>query len=66
LRQVAIDGSKTYFDTNVSEHHHYFIEGENDLIDIPHSEATVGTPIPSEGYEVVRVDVVVRLRRKPR
>src|SRR3984893_9749548 len=24
LRQVAVDGSKTYFDTNVSQHHHFF------------------------------------------
>ena len=35
LRQVAVDGSKTYFDTNVSQHHHFFVEGENDLLDIP-------------------------------
>jgi Fur family transcriptional regulator, iron response regulator len=67
LRQVAVDGSKTYFDTNVSEHHHFFIEGENDLIDIPHSEVMVDrTPIPPEAYEVTRIDVVVRLRRKGR
>jgi Fur family transcriptional regulator, iron response regulator len=65
LRQVAVDGSKTYFDTNVSQHHHFFIESENDLVDIPHAEVVVGrTPTPPEGYEVVRVDVVVRLRRK--
>jgi Fur family transcriptional regulator, iron response regulator len=67
LRQVAVDGSKTYFDTNVSQHHHFYIESENDLVDIPHSEVVVGlTPTPPEGYEVVRVDVVVRLRRKSR
>ena len=67
LRQVAVDGSKTYFDTNVSQHHHFFIESENDLVDIPHSEVVVGrTPTPPEGYEVVRVDMVVRLRRKSR
>jgi Fur family transcriptional regulator, iron response regulator len=67
LRQVAVDGSKTYFDTNVSEHHHFFIEGENDLIDILPSEVVVGsTPVPPEGYEVARIDVVVRLRRKRR
>src|SRR5262245_27155020 len=32
LRQVAVDGSKTYFDTNVSQHHHFFVEGENSLL----------------------------------
>ncbi|OLB73872.1 MAG: hypothetical protein AUI16_16060 [Alphaproteobacteria bacterium 13_2_20CM_2_64_7] len=67
LRQVAVDGSKTYFDTNVSQHHHFFIEGENDLLDIPDKDVVVGrTPIPPEGYEVARIDVVVRLRRKAR
>jgi len=67
LRQVAVDGSKTYFDTNVSPHHHFFIETKNDLVDIPQSEVVVGrTPTPPEGYDVVRVDVVVRLRPKAR
>ena len=67
LRQVAVDGSKTYFDTNVSQHHHFFIEGENDLLDIPDADVVVGkTPVPPEGYEVARIDVVVRLRRKGR
>ncbi|MGZ3361584.1 MAG: Fur family transcriptional regulator, partial [Xanthobacteraceae bacterium] len=65
LRQVAVDGSKTYFDTNVSQHHHFFVEGENDLLDIPNADVVVGkTPIPPEGYEVARIDVVVRLRRQ--
>jgi Fur family iron response transcriptional regulator len=67
LRQVALDGAKTYFDTNVSQHHHFFIEGENSLLDIPNNEVVVGkTPVPPEGYEVARIDVVVRVRRKGR
>ena len=67
LRQVAVDGSKTYFDTNSTQHHHFFVEGENALLDIADSDVIVGkTPIPPEGYEIVRIDVVVRLRRKGR
>jgi Fur family transcriptional regulator, iron response regulator len=65
LRQVAVDGSKTYFDTNSTQHHHFFVEDENALVDIASSEMMVGkTPTPPEGYEIARVDVVVRLRRK--
>ena len=65
LRQVAVDGSKAYFDTNASAHHHFFVEGEDELLDIPGAEVLVGkTPAPPEGYEISRVDVVVRLRRK--
>jgi Fur family transcriptional regulator, iron response regulator len=66
LRQVAVDGCKTYFDTNVSQHHHFFVEGENDLLDIPPADVVVGkTPVPPEGYEIDRIDVVVRLRKRP-
>jgi Fur family transcriptional regulator, iron response regulator len=65
LRQVAVDGSKAYFDTNNSDHHHFFIEDLNDLMDIPSDDVVVGkAPTPPEGYEIDRIDVVVRLRRK--
>ena len=65
LRAVAIDSSKTYFDTNTSEHHHFFIEDENRVVDVPTSQITVGDmPEPPEGMEIARVDVIVRLRAK--
>jgi len=65
LRQVAVDGSRAYFDTNNSMHHHFFIEEQNELLDIPASDVMVGNaPVPPEGYEIARIDVVVRLRRK--
>jgi Fur family iron response transcriptional regulator len=65
LRQVAVDGSKTYFDTNVSDHHHFFVEGENALVDIPNADVALDKlPTAPTGYEVARVDVVVRLRKK--
>jgi Fur family iron response transcriptional regulator len=64
LRQVAVDGSKTYFDTNVSDHHHFFVEGANELVDIAGPEVVVDkAPIAPEGYEIARIDVVVRLRK---
>src|SRR6187431_3208780 len=64
LRQVAVDGSKTYFDTNVSDHHHFFVEGDNELVDIPNAEVLLDKlPSAPAGYEVDRVEVVVRLKR---
>lgn len=64
LRQVAVDGSKTYFDTNISDHHHFFVEGENELVDIAGPEVVVDkTPIAPPGYEIARIDVVFRLRK---
>lgn len=65
LREVAIDGNKTYFDTNVSDHHHFFIENENKVVDIPgHGVSINSVPEAPEGMEIVRVDVVVRVRPK--
>jgi Fur family iron response transcriptional regulator len=64
LRQVAVDGSKAYFDTNATEHHHFFVEEANELVDIPGADVIVDKmPTAPEGYEVSRIDVVVRLRK---
>jgi Fur family transcriptional regulator, iron response regulator len=64
LREVAVDGSKTYFDTNVEEHHHFFVEDDNVVMDIPHGQMGIGRiPEPPPGFEISRIDVVVRLRR---
>jgi Fur family iron response transcriptional regulator len=67
IRVLAVESSKTYFDTNVSDHHHFFVEGQNEVVDIPISKLTIGNlPEPPEGMEIAHVDVVVRLRRKER
>jgi Fur family iron response transcriptional regulator len=63
LREVAVDGSKTYFDTNTSDHHHFFVEDDNEVFDIPVGVDITKIPEPPPGYEISRVDVVVRLRR---
>ena len=65
LRVLAVESSKTYFDTNTSDHHHFFIEGRNEVIDIPDGAVSVANlPEPPEGMEIAHVDVVVRLRPK--
>jgi Fur family iron response transcriptional regulator len=63
LKQVAVDGSKAYFDTNTAEHHHFFVEGEEELIDVPVEIAVGDLPDAPPGMEIARVDVIVRLRR---
>ncbi len=67
LRIVAVEGAKTYFDTNTSDHHHFYIESDNTLLDIAGGPVTVtNLPEPPEGMEIANIDIVVRLRRKPR
>lgn len=64
VRQISVDGTKTYFDTNVSDHQHFYLENRHELIDIPDATSLISSlpPIP-EGYEVARIDIVVRLRK---
>ena len=65
LRQLAVDGTKTYFDTNPTEHHHFFLEDEGQLLDMPSEGVMVSDlPAPPPGTEVAGVEVIVRLRKK--
>ena len=65
LRELAVDAAKTYFDTNTSNHNHFFIEAEGRLEDIPSDCIKVaGVPQPPDGFEIAHVDVVVRLARR--
>ena len=64
LRQVIVDASRSYFDTNTGDHQHFFLEKEGLLIDIPgETIAVAGVPAPPAGLVVDRVDIVVRVRR---
>jgi Fur family iron response transcriptional regulator len=62
LRELAINGAKAYFDTNTSNHNHFFIEADGKLEDIPGDAIRVdGVPEPPEGMSITHIDVVVRL-----
>lgn len=65
LRPVAVEASKSFFNTNPSEHHHFFIEDDQTVADIPDADVALDRmPEPPPGYEIARVEVTVRLRRK--
>ncbi|MDE1160128.1 MAG: Fur family transcriptional regulator [Neorhizobium sp.] len=67
IRVLAIESAKTYFDTNISDHHHFFVEGRNEVLDIPVSNLQIGNlPQAPEGMEIAHVDVIIRLREKKR
>jgi Fur family iron response transcriptional regulator len=64
LREVVVEPGRSYFDTNVSDHHHFFCESTGRLQDIPGELVMVGQlPQPPEGAEIRRVDVIIRIRR---
>jgi Fur family transcriptional regulator, iron response regulator len=62
LREIMVDGTRSYFDTNTQEHHHFFFEGSGRLQDIPAERVVVSElPPPPDGTAVCRVDVIVRV-----
>jgi len=65
LREVAVDASRSYFDTDTSDHHHFYLEDEQRVIDIPASSIVIqNLPEPPQGTTVTHVDVVIRVRRQ--
>jgi Fur family iron response transcriptional regulator len=65
LREVTVDGNRTYFDTNIGDHHHFYCEDDGTLMDIDGDAiAVAGVPAPPAGAQVDRVDVIVRLKRR--
>ncbi len=65
LTEIPLEGTRTYFDTNVTDHPHFFWEDEGRLTDAPHEELRFERlPEPPENTEISKVDVVIRLRRR--
>ncbi|WP_245423835.1 Fur family transcriptional regulator Irr [Methylovirgula sp. 4M-Z18] len=64
LRQVHMAADRAYFDTNVQEHHHFVVEGEGRIIDVPEMAlALTEMPTAPAGFAIAGIDVIVRLRR---
>jgi Fur family iron response transcriptional regulator len=64
MSEVVVDGSKSYFDTRMDDHPHFYWEDSATLTDAPKEELKIaGLPAAPMGTELARVDVVIRLRR---
>ena len=65
IREVIVDGAKSYFDTRVDDHPHFFWEDTASLTDAPAEELEIARlPDAPQGTEIAKVDVVIRLRRR--
>ena len=62
LREVVVEPGRSYFDTNVDDHHHFYFEDGGRLEDIPGENLRVSSlPKVPEGTRVSRVDVIIRV-----
>lgn len=65
VREVHLDAQRRWFDTNVDDHHHFYVEETGALMDIPADSIEIAAlPSPPRGFAVEGVDVVVRVRAK--
>jgi len=65
LREVVVEPGRSYFDTNIDEHHHFYAEDDGKLHDIGKDEIVISQmPKAPDGMVISRVDVIVRLRRE--
>jgi Fur family iron response transcriptional regulator len=62
LTEVVVEPGRSYFDTNIDDHHHFFFEDSGLLQDIPGDRVVVNDlPTPPDGMAVRRVDVIIRV-----
>ncbi len=65
VREVIVDPSKVFYDSNCSEHHHFYDVESCTLTDIDAGDVDIGGfPDAPEGKVVDRVDVIVRVRSR--
>ena len=64
IHEISVDGSRSYFDTRLDDHPHFYWEDEGRLTDAPAEDLKIARlPSLPDGAELARVDVVIRLRR---
>jgi Fur family iron response transcriptional regulator len=65
IRQLTLDGSCTWFDSNVAPHYHFQDEQTGALSDVALRDVQFSRlPAPPPGMEVAGIDLVIRLRRR--
>ena len=64
VNEITVDGSKSYFDTRIDDHPHFYWEDNAELTDAPADQLKIShLPAVPDGAEIAKVDVVIRLRR---
>ena len=63
MREVVVETGRSYFDTNISDHYHFFEKDIGALSDIPPDSIKIlALPEAPEGREIDHVDIIVHLK----
>ena len=64
LKEILTSKSKSYYDTNIKSHHHFYDEGTKELTDIDYSQIKLSkVPIPPKGKKIKNLEVVIRIQK---
>ena len=64
LKEILTSKNKSYYDTNIKSHHHFYDEGSKELTDIHHSQIKLSkVPIPPKGKKIKNLEVVIRIQK---
>lgn len=65
ITEVTINGQKSWFDTRVDDHPHFYFEESDELVDAPKEQLRFASlPDLPPGHEIDKIDVVIKLRRR--
>ena len=64
LKEILTSKNKSYYDTNIKSHHHFYDEGSKELTDIHYSQIKLSkVPVPPKGKKIKNLEVVVRIQK---
>ena len=64
LKEILTSKNKSYYDTNIKSHHHFYDEGSKELTDIHYSQIKLSkVPIPPTGKKIKNLEVVIRIQK---
>ena len=64
LKEILTSKNKSYYDTNITSHHHFYDEGTKELTDIHYSQIQLSkVPIPPKGKKIKNLEVVIRIQK---
>ena len=64
LKEILTSKNKSYYDTNITSHHHFYDEGTKELTDIHYSQIQLSkVPTPPKGKKIKNLEVVIRIQK---